>query len=164
MTRARVFNYILLFAVMHVVMDMVTLYTVNNQDTVPLVVNRIAHSVFYLSAILYSYVICLYTLRMSRPREMNRKKRAIALIPVLIYAALLCIPVLTIEFVQLDGTKSSTGTAPILAYVIALGYYLVSILSIFIHWKKVSKNFRAIMIPTLILLFLSGPPDPESLL
>ncbi len=152
---ARVFNYILLFAVMHVVMDMVTLYTVNNQDTVPLVVNRIAHSVFYLSAILYSYVICLYTLRMSRPREMNRKKRAIALIPVLIYAALLCIPVLTIEFVQLDGTKSSTGTAPILAYVIALGYYLVSILSIFIHWKKVSKNFRDIMIPTLILLFLT---------
>ena len=100
---ARVFNFILLFAVMHVVMDMVTLYTVNNQDTVPLVVNKIAHSVFYLSAILYSYVICLYTLRMSRPREMNRKKRAIALIPVLIYANIIIFSLST------HNVKKKTG-------------------------------------------------------
>ena len=152
---ARVFNFILLFAVMHVVMDMVTLYTVNNADSVPLVLNKAAHAVFYLSAVLFSYVICLYTLHMSRPRERTSLKRAVEFLPILVYAILLCTPALTIEFVQLDGTKSSTGSAPALAYVIALIYYSISLVSILIHWKKVPRGFKRIMIPTLILLFLT---------
>ncbi len=152
---SRVFNYVLLFAVMHVVMDMVTLYTVNNQDTVPLFVNKAAHGIFYLSAVLYSYVICLYTLRLSRPREACSKKRLVEALPVVIYAVLLCTQVLTIEFEQLDGTKSSTGTAPVLAYVIALVYYAISTISILIHWKRIGSYFKRIMIPALVLLFVT---------
>ena len=152
---ARAFNYLLSFAVMHVVMDMVTVYTLNHPETVPVWWNNLALILFYLSAILFAYVMCLYTLRLSRPKQMNRKKRWLALIPVLVYVVLLCTPLLTIETEQLEGIKSSTGTAPMLAYVLSLSYYLVAVISIFVHWKKVGKHFRNIMIPTLLLLFLS---------
>ena len=150
---ARVFNFLLLFAVMHVVFGIVTLHTLNNPDSVPLLLNKAVNAVFYLSAVLYSYVLCLYTLHISRPREKTSLKRLVEVLPVLVYAVLLCTPVLTIEFVQLDGTKSTTGSAPALAYVIALVYYSISLISILIHWKKIGRGFKQIMIPTLILLF-----------
>ena len=152
---ARVFNCILLFAVMHVVMDIVTVYTVNNPETVPLLWNNLAHIVFYLSAILYACVMCLYTISLSRPKRLHRDIYVLALSPVILYILLLGTGVLNISYVQLDGTKSSTGSAAVMAYVLSLGYYAVAIISILIHWRKISRHFKRIMIPTLVLLFVS---------
>ncbi len=152
---ARVFNFILLFAVMHVVMDVITVHTVNHTDTVPLWANNLAHGLFYLSAILFAYEICLYTIEMALMKKLDRDKRLLALIPVILYTLLLFTPLLTIEYIQLDGTKSSTGTAPILAYVLSLAYYVSATLSIMVHWKKISRHFKGIMLPTLVLLFVS---------
>ena len=86
---ARVFNCILLFAVMHVVMDIVTVYTVNNPETVPLLWNNLAHIIFYLSAILYACVMCLYTVSLSRPKRLHRNVYVLALSPVILYILLL---------------------------------------------------------------------------
>ena len=105
----RIFNLILFFAIIHVVMDMVTVYTVNSQGNTLL--NKIAHVIFYLSAIMYSYEMCIYTLNLSRPQQMNRKKRLLALLPAIIYLVLLFTPLLPIRYEQLNGTKASTGPA-----------------------------------------------------
>ena len=82
-------------AIIHVIMDMVTVYTVNHTGTIPLWINNLAHIIFYLSAIMYSYMMCLYTLNLTRPQQMNRVKRLLALLPVMIYVVLLCTPLLT---------------------------------------------------------------------
>ena len=58
---AGIFRQILLFAVLHVVMDIVTVWTVNHTETVPVFWNNLAHGVFYISAIMFSYAMCLYT-------------------------------------------------------------------------------------------------------
>ena len=99
----RIFNQILFFAIIHVVMDMVTVYTVNNLGDNLL--NKIAHIIFYLSAIMYSYMMCLYTLNLSRPQQMNRTKRMLALLPAMIYLVLLFTPLLKIEYEQLKIVK-----------------------------------------------------------
>ena len=151
----RVFNQILFFSIIHVVMDMVTVYTVNHTETVPTWLNNLAHVIFYLSAIMYSYEMCMYTLNLSRPQQMNRTKRILALVPVLVYIVLLCTPVLTIEYDQLNGTKASVGTAPMVGYVIAFAYFAVAIGSIFIHWKRVGSHFKRVMLPMLFLLVVS---------
>ena len=52
---AGIFRQILFFAVLHVVMDIVTVWTVNHTDTVPVFWNNLAHIIFYLSAIMFSY-------------------------------------------------------------------------------------------------------------
>ena len=149
----RVFNQILFFSIIHVVMDMVTVYTVNNLgDTL---INRIAHSVFYLSAIMYSYEMCIYTLNLSRPQQMNRTKRLLALLPVAIYIVLLFTPLLKIEYIQLEGTKVSVGSAPTVGYVIAFMYFAIAITSIFTHWRKVGSHFKRVMLPMLFLLIIT---------
>lgn len=149
----RIFNQILFFAIIHVVMDMVTVYTVNNLGDNLL--NTIAHIIFYLSAIMYSYMMCLYTLNLSRPQQMNRMKRLLALLPVIIYVVLLCTPLLKIEYEQLNGTKASTGPAATVGFVIAFMYFAVAIGSIFVHWHKVGKHFKKVMLPMLFLLIIS---------
>ena len=151
----RVFNQILFFSVIHVVMDIVTVYTVNNTQTVPLWLNNIAHIIFYLSAILYSYEMCMYTLNLSRPQQMDRTKRLIALSPVIIYLILLCTSVLKIEYQEQNGTWVSIGSAAVVGYIIAFVYFAIAIISIFTHWRKVGKHFKRIMLPMLFLLILS---------
>lgn len=149
----RIFNQILFFAIIHVVMDMVTVYTVNNLGDNLL--NKIAHIIFYLSAIMYSYMMCLYTLNLSRPQQMNRMKRLIALMPAMIYLVLLFTPLLKIEYEQLNGTKASAGPAATVGFVIAFMYFAVAIGSIFVHWHKVGKHFKKVMLPMLFLLIIS---------
>jgi len=151
----RIFNQILFFSIAHVVMDMVTVITVNNTETVPLWLNNLAHWIFYLSAIMYSYEMCLYTLNLTNPAKVSRRRRLIALIPVIIYIILLLTPVLSIEYVQLNGTKASVGSAPVAGYVIAFAYFAVAIGSIFANWNRVGSHFKRIMLPMLFLLVIS---------
>ncbi len=149
----RIFNQILFFAIIHVVMDMVTVYTVNSLgDTL---LNKIAHVIFYLSAIMYSYEMCIYTLNLSRPQQMDRKKRLLALLPAMIYLVLLFTPLLPIQYEQLNGTKASTGPAATVGFVIAFVYFAVAIGSIFIHWRKVGRHFKRVMLPMLFLLIIT---------
>ena len=150
----RIFNQILFFSIIHVVMDLVTVYTVNTA-AVPDWLNGLAHIIFYLSAIMYSYEMCIYTLNLSRPQQMNRKKRVLALLPVFIYIILILTQVLTIEYEQLDGTRVSTGPAATVGYVIAFAYFAIAIGSIFVHWNKVGSHFKRVMLPMLFLLIAS---------
>ena len=151
----RVFNQILFFSIAHVVMDMVTVITVNNTETVPLWLNNLAHWIFYLSAIMYSYEMCLYTLNLTSPAKVSRRRRLIALIPVIIYVILLLTPVLSIEYVQLNGTKASVGSTAVVGYIIAFAYFAVAIGSIFVNWNRVGSHFKRIMLPMLFLLVIS---------
>ena len=151
----RVFNQILFFSIVHVIMDMVTVYTVNHTDSVPLWINNLAHIIFYLSAIMYSYEMCIYTLNLSKPQQMNRTKRLLALCPVLVYIVLLCTPLLKIEYIQLNGTCASVGSAAIVGYVIAFAYFSIAIGSIFVHWRSVGRHFKCVMLPMLFLLIIS---------
>ena len=151
----RVFNQILFYAIAHVVMDMVTVITVNSTETVPLWLNNLVHCLFYLSAIMYSYEMCLYTLDLACPAKMNRRRRLIALIPAVIYIILLLTPFLSIEYAQLNGTKASVGSAPVTGYIIAFSYFAVAIGSIFTHWNKVGSHYKRVMLPMLFLLIVS---------
>lgn len=152
----RTFNEILFSAVLHVIMDGVTVWTVNQTpERVPAFWNDAAHIVFFMSAIMYSFFICMYSLSLSRPQQISRQKRLLALIPAGIYLILMVCGVLKIEYAQLDGTRASVGPAPTVGYVIALMYFLVAVISIFIRWKSIGKHFKKTMLPMLFLLIIS---------
>ena len=48
------FTRLVIFALLHVIFDFVTIITVNNTDSVPEIVNDICHVIFYVTAILYT--------------------------------------------------------------------------------------------------------------
>ena len=152
---ARLFNRILLYAILHVILDGVTVWTVNHTETVPVYWNNLAHIAFYLSAILYSYGMCLYSVSLTQMRPLSQKTRLLMLAPVAIYLVLLCTPLLSIEYVQLNGTKASVGTAPVAGYAVAFGYFAAAVIAVVACRKKVDRHFKRIMLPMLFLLILS---------
>lgn len=149
----QIFNRLLICAITHVVMDGVTVWTVNYHTAS--VWNDIAHMVFFLSAVMFSYQMCLYVLNMSRPKHMDRFRRLIALIPATVYLVLMAVRVLKIEYIQVNGTMVSAGPAPTVGYVIALTYFAIAICSIVIHWHVVGRHFKMTMLPMLFLLIVS---------
>ena len=58
----RIFNLILLFSILHVIMDGVTIWTVNHPESVSQPVNDVAHWIFFMSAILFSTEMFRYVL------------------------------------------------------------------------------------------------------
>ena len=152
---AGIFKQILLFAILHVVMDIVTVWTVNHTDTVPVFWNNLAHIVFYISAIMFSYAMCMYTMNLSRPNRMSRAKTLIALAPVAVYLVLLVAGVLQIRYEQQNGTMASVGSAATVGFVIAFAYFAISILDIFWHWKRIGTHFKKTMLPMLFMLIVS---------
>ena len=149
------FNQIVTFALLHVILDAVTVWTVNHTDIVPRFWNDLAHIAFYMTAIFYSYSMCLYAVNLSRVRPLTRAQQLIPLVPAVVYLVILFTPLVSIEYEQLDGTMASTGTAPTLGFVIAFVYFAVAIVCIFARWNKIGKHFKTIMLPMLFLLILS---------
>ena len=149
---AAIFNHVLTYAIFHVILDCVTVWTVNHTDTVPLFWNHFAHVLFYLSAILYTYAMCLYVLNLSRPKHMDKKRSALALLPAALYLILTLAGALPITYVQGRGTMYSDGPAAMAGFGIAFVYLAIAAISILIRRGKIGIHFRRTMLPVLILL------------
>ena len=86
---SRIFSELLIFALVHVTMDIVTVWTVNHTATVPTLWNDLAHTVFYLSAMLFACGLSLYIYKLTVEKELTRGQQLIAMIPIGIYLLLL---------------------------------------------------------------------------
>ena len=146
----RIFNRMLTFAMMHVIFDIYTVWTVNHTDTLP-VINDIAHVIFYLSAILFANEFLVYTINLFYP-EKTKKWHWLSLIPIGLYVLLLLLTVLKIEYEELNGTRASVGSAAIAGFGLAFLYLLISLLVLLRNWKKAGTHLRWILIPMLMIL------------
>ena len=148
-TDGKIFNRLLLCALVHVFMDGVTVWTVNHMQTVPAWVNYGAHVVFYLSAILYANEIFVYVTNLFHP-EATVKWHWLSLIPVGIYILLL--PVLGIEFRQVEGTYVSAGGAANAGWVIGFVYFLFAMGMLLRNWHGLSRRIRYSLLPMMLIL------------
>ena len=73
----KIFNLIMTFSMVHIVMDGITVWTVNHRDTTLPFLNTAAHIVFYLSAMLFSVEILTYVVNLCKP-EWTQKARMAA--------------------------------------------------------------------------------------
>ncbi len=148
-TDGKVFNRLLTFAMVHVIMDIYTVWLVNHIPVVSPVINHIAHLVFYLSAILFSWEIFNYVISIFFP-ERKGKIRRLSLLPVLIYVILL--PFLKIEYRPGEGTWASAGSAVYVGYAVAYIYFLIALALILIRWRKLSRHIRYSLLPMMLIL------------
>ena len=143
------FTHLVSFAICHVVMDFVTVWTVNHTETVSATANYIFHVVFYMSAILFSYELFIYVLKEFGIIK-HTKWLFLLLVPPALY--LLALPVLPIEYVEVQGTFSSTGPAAYGGYGVALVYFVLTILVLIVHRKKINAATRYALVPMMVLL------------
>ena len=150
----RIFNLILTYAVLHVIMDGVTVWTVNHPDAVSPVINDLAHWLFFLSAILFSTEMFRYVLNACYP-GMKKGWHLALIAPAGIYLLLLITGALKTEYSQYQGTRLSEGSGPVVGFALAFVLFLTAIVMILIHWKKVGRQIRIILLPVLSILIIA---------
>ena len=151
-TDGKQFNRLMTFAVLHVAMDIFTVYTVNHTDSVIPAVNYAAHIIFYLAAIFFAREILLYAISLFYAREM-KKWRLVSLVPIGIYV--LCLPLLKVEYVQGRGTFYSDGPAVYVGFAVGFLYFAAALLLIIRNWKRLNKQVKYNLVPMLLILIVA---------
>lgn len=140
------------FGIIHVVFDIITVWTVNHLETVPPAINYTAHLVFYVSAILFSHEILDYVIALCYPA----KAKYIYYIGLALPGIYLCcLPFLPIDYIAVNGTNSSTGPAAYVGYGIAFVYFFSATAVILKNLKKLNKSIKKTLLPVLVILILT---------
>lgn len=135
------------FAIGHVVFDLITVLTVNNIASVPPILNRICHIIFYIFALLFSYEFFCYTVALCFSKKTLAFVRRAGLLPIGLY--LLAVPFLPMEYLLGDGTYYSFGAAAIVGYGVAMFFFLASIYVVLRWRKKLDATVFAALLPML---------------
>ena len=147
----RLFNLIMTFSMIHVIMDGFTVYTVNHLSETPHWTNDVFHIVFYLSAMLFSAEILTYVANLCYPSLANKIRIAADSLVALYLVALLA-GLLHIEYEPFNGTNASAGSAPTAGFILCFLFFLAAIVMILLNYRRIGKHIRMLLLPMLFLL------------
>ena len=148
----RSFLRICCWGLIHVVFDIITVYTVNHLETVPQGVNWLCHVIFFMAAIMFCYEFLNYIFRVSYPEKISKKLRIISTAVPVLYLVL--IPFLEIDYLVGRGTNYSYGPCVFAGYGCTVVLFVSSVAVIIVNYTKVEKSVRRALIP--MLLFMAG--------
>lgn len=138
------FKWLCIVAIVHDVMDITTVITVNS-DTVPYVVNLILHLIFIYSAILYCILFLSYTLDWVTDSLKKKICMRITVAAFLIFVALG--PFLGIEIFEGNGTRYSCGWGVNVGYSLAYTISLINTVLLVKNSKKLDKAVFSSLVP-----------------
>lgn len=144
------FQRMLVYAIGHVVFDIITVLTVNSLETVPAWINFAAHAVFYLFAILFSQEFLCYVVALSYGKRIQKVARVSSACLLAVYVVLL--PVLPIVYLQGYGTNYSLGPAAFVGYGLAMIFFISSAIILAVHYKQLAPHVRMALIPMLTMM------------
>ncbi|MBP3602881.1 MAG: response regulator [Lachnospiraceae bacterium] len=131
----RCFSILLIVSMVHLVFDGVTIYTVNNLNTIPIWLNDIFHRIFIGTMTIVFYLIyCYVKLLICAETDTYKRGRTPINITSLVLV-LLGVLFLPIEYVQTEKGNYSYGPAAYMAYV-GVGLYLFLVIFLMIKYRK----------------------------
>jgi serine phosphatase RsbU (regulator of sigma subunit) len=149
----KIFRYLIIVKFVYLVFDIITVYTVNNLNTVSEILNKTVHIIFISCLCLYVYLVYLYT----RQLIYNSERKA----HTFIYGIPLILAVFTVVaaplyYIETPQGNYSAGPGATAVYCI-VGVYLVLMLYMTIrHWNKIDRDKRqVILIAILAKIFIS---------
>lgn len=150
---ARRYTALNMLAIGHVVFDIITVITVNNQDKVPPLANRICHEIFYMFAILFCYMLVYFVLDLTY--GIGKSKKIIRVLGLIPAAYLIVMSFLPIEYVQGNGTYYSFGPCVFAGYACVMILFIISMVLVMVNIKKVNSHERRILIPAHIIMLIA---------
>lgn len=144
------FLKIAFYALGHVILDMVTVVTVNNLSVVPDVLNKILHVAFYCFGILFIMEFLDYVIKLTMPYKLLHKYRCVKFLPIAIIILLSFF--LPIEYVEGRGTYYSFGPLVFACYGIFAVYCLSAMVLTVAKYKSLDKKVRLAVLPTITLM------------
>lgn len=140
------------YALGHVILDILTVVTVNNLDVVPEAVNKVLHIAFYCFGLLFIMEFLDYVIKLTMSYKLLQQYRRIKFFPVLLIILLSF--VLPMEYVEGRGTNYSYGQLIFVCYGIFALYCLLAMVLALVNYKNLDKKMRLAVLPTISLLVM----------
>ncbi|MGN0341666.1 MAG: ATP-binding protein [Roseburia sp.] len=138
-----IFSLSLLTCIFNLLFDMVTVYTVNHLDRVPLMINRIVHNLFLGSLIMELFLFYLYSVVLIYGDKTNKKRLWLAAVPV--WIAWLGLITLPMEYVETAKGNYSWGPAVLTVHGIAAFYIFCIVAKILRHRNEINPKKRYVI-------------------
>lgn len=148
----RAFLSLSFYAFLHVLLDMITVITVNNLDAFPAEVNKWLHIAFYCVGIMFVAEFLDYAIKLTMSYRALKQYRRIKLAPIAII--LLLSFVLPIEYIDGRGTYYSYGPLLFVCYGIFAACCIVAVVLVMLNRKKLEKKVRLAVLPTVALMMV----------
>lgn len=146
----RSFLKIAFYALGHVLLDMITVVTVNNLDVVPTAVNKVLHIAFYCFGLLFIMEFLDYVIKLTMSNKLLKEYRRIKFFPVLLIIVLSFF--LPIEYIKGRGTNYSYGRLIFVCYGIFALYCLLAMVLALVNYKNLDRKMRLAVLPTASLM------------
>lgn len=143
----RVFMIALIDAIVYLVFDIVTVYTVNHLEQVPHVLNRICHNIYLTSMTFFLVLVFVYSYIMVKGDAKVIVKSALNwMIPWLLMV--IAIWIVPLDYIKGEHSNYSMGPAAYITYISVLFYF-------FLACNLLVRNRKSIDVPKKRLLFIA---------
>lgn len=146
------FRMLLFVGIIGILLDMVTVYTVNHLHMVPVWLNKLVHALFLSSIDLLIFMLCQYVMDISGSIPQTRWKRLVVLAPFAINEIVLFATINKLEYIEGKDTNYSMGVPAYTCFVVAYFYMIVAITIILRRWKYMEQHKRTSILTYLIVV------------
>ena len=153
------------YGILHVILDIITVITVNNRDIVPDTINKLLHIAFYSVSVLFTIVFLHYILNISSMYKYSNIIKNISYLPFYIY--LFMCAVLPVKYTDGISTDYSDGILVYLGFGLFVAYCLIGLIILIAVRDSVDNNVKYALIPMIIamsLMIITQAIVPELLL
>lgn len=146
----KTFSMILIVALVHLVSDVSTVYTVNHLDCVPVWLNDILHRFFIGTMVVVVYLFYRY-ISFLIEEETGKKMRLIWLANIVLFLAEVGAMVLPVHYAVTSQGNYSDGIHVSVIYI-SVTFYLTLCLGILVfYWKQINKKKKWTIMAALIV-------------
>lgn len=142
-----------LTGILHVIFDMITVYSVNHKDIVSYDLNKWFHLVFYLTGIQFIAQFLGYVIKLTLSYRILRVYKRMMSLPLLVIIALSFL--LKIEYIEGRGTFYSFGPLVFVCYGIFIVYCVLCILLGVVRFKEIDKKTRIAVVPVSVFMIVA---------
>ena len=151
----KLFDTIILFSIIYLIFDILTVYSVNHLDVVKGITNTLYHLVFLLSIDSIIFTFFLYMLKITGIITHQRKVVIISIwLPYIINAFILVTNIGNLEYRHGNYSNYSMGVSVYTCFAMIAIYEFFSIVIFLKRWKYIDKYKRSAISTFLLILIL----------
>lgn len=147
------FLLVVCFGLLHVILDMVTVITVNHLDTVPPALNEALHVGFYISGILFIIGFCNYVVSIAGVHLFTGRQKWLMYIPLAFFVILMMF--LPMQYVEGNNTNYSYGPLAFVGYGLFVVYCIMCLVILVIMRNRLEKRVKRALFPLIVVMFIA---------
>lgn len=135
----KTFSLFLIMSMVHLAFDGITIYTVNNMDTVPAIINEVVHRFFIGTMIGTFYLICRY-IGLLVENDIGRRVPIFIISTVVLVVGIICTIFLPIRYIETAKGNYSYGPVAFMLYICLAIYLVMLIIILCLHWNEIHNK------------------------